>query len=325
MQRITDPTAAASLPAPPALTGSVGYFTGGSPGVTAATRVRYWWLNMIQEELMALLALVGITPDTTGANNAQVAQAIGLLGPTGQCRLVYTSGTVVTLTPSNGNRLRINGLSQQVPSAGVTLANTGLSASTLYYVYASMSGGVMQLAASTTGYAVSSTDGTKVKSGDATQALVGMVYPGAGTPGVFTDTPAWRGVASYFDRHTRPIAQGANFSSQGTTSGTPVEITAGVRATFLAWADEAVIAQTTAVIGVSGTGNTASNQIAFDGTVSGTAGQMYSYTSGEGASATGSASALLTEGAHYATAFGATSGGATGTWLSGGLTGAVRI
>jgi hypothetical protein len=80
MQRIHDPTAAPALPATPALTGPTGYFTWGVPGVTAPTIVRDWWLNMIQEELLALLTAAGITPDTTGANNTQVLQAIRALG-----------------------------------------------------------------------------------------------------------------------------------------------------------------------------------------------------------------------------------------------------
>src|SRR5208283_1937895 len=79
MQRIYDPTAAATLPAPPSLTGTVGYFTGGVPGISAATRVRYWFLNMLQEELMALLALAGITPDTTATVFNQVGASIQAL------------------------------------------------------------------------------------------------------------------------------------------------------------------------------------------------------------------------------------------------------
>ncbi len=79
MQRIYDPTAAATLPAPPSLTGTAGYFIGGVPGISAATRVRYWFLNMLQEELMALLALAGIAPDTTATVFTQVGSAIQAL------------------------------------------------------------------------------------------------------------------------------------------------------------------------------------------------------------------------------------------------------
>jgi hypothetical protein len=79
MQRIIDPTASATLPAPPALTGTTGYFNGAVPGVSAATRVRFWFLNMIQEELMAILAAGSVTADTTATNFTQVLASIRAL------------------------------------------------------------------------------------------------------------------------------------------------------------------------------------------------------------------------------------------------------
>ena len=72
MQRITDPTAVATLPPPPALTGTTGYFGPAVPGISAATRFRYWVANMWQEEMMSLLAAAGIAADTTGTVFNQV-------------------------------------------------------------------------------------------------------------------------------------------------------------------------------------------------------------------------------------------------------------
>ncbi|MBR7551793.1 hypothetical protein KC220_24955, partial [Mycobacterium tuberculosis] len=82
----------------------------------------------------------------------------------GQCRLSYVSGTQLKLSPYNGNNLIINGVPQQIPSAGVTLANTGLAASTKYYVYAYMNAGTMTLEAVTTAHATG-TNGVEQKSG----------------------------------------------------------------------------------------------------------------------------------------------------------------
>jgi hypothetical protein len=79
MQRIIDTTAVATLPAPPPLAGPAGYFSEGIPGSVAATRARGWWLNMVQEELIALLTAAGITPDTTGTEFNQVLAAINHL------------------------------------------------------------------------------------------------------------------------------------------------------------------------------------------------------------------------------------------------------
>jgi hypothetical protein len=106
MQRIHDATAAAALPAPPTLTGPIGYFTGGVPGAVTPTIVRDWWLNMIQEELLALLTAAGIAPDTTGTNFTQVLAAIRAI-TTGESsalvihQMFQTSGTY---TPAGAMR-----------------------------------------------------------------------------------------------------------------------------------------------------------------------------------------------------------------------------
>ena len=79
MQRITDPTASATVVAPPALTGTTGYFGPGVPGVSIATRFRYWYATMIQEELMSILAAAGVAADTTGTVFNQVVTSIQAL------------------------------------------------------------------------------------------------------------------------------------------------------------------------------------------------------------------------------------------------------
>ncbi|SAK88386.1 hypothetical protein AWB76_06323 [Caballeronia temeraria] len=77
MQRIDDATAATSLPTPEAA-GTPGYFTEGNPTAgTPATNVRGSWLNMIQEELMAVVTAGGVTPSKTTYN--QVYQALQAL------------------------------------------------------------------------------------------------------------------------------------------------------------------------------------------------------------------------------------------------------
>ena len=102
MQRIRDTTAAAALPAPPALTGPAGYFTGGAPGTVPATRVRYWWLNMLQEELLSILTAAGITPDTTGTNFHQVLDAIRA-GAGGATRYRLSAATTFYVSPAGND------------------------------------------------------------------------------------------------------------------------------------------------------------------------------------------------------------------------------
>lgn len=78
MFRIDDATAATALPAPEAA-GTEGYFTEGNPTAgTPATNVRGSWLNMIQEELRAIVVAGGLTPSKTTYN--QVLSAIKRIG-----------------------------------------------------------------------------------------------------------------------------------------------------------------------------------------------------------------------------------------------------
>ena len=181
--------------------------------------------------------------------NPQVTSS-GPAGPTGQtngqCRLVYSSGTLVTLTPYGGNGLVINGVLQTVPVGGVTL-NVSAASAGLNYVYAFMSGGTMTLAASATTYATG-TNGTPVKSTDATQALVGMVYVAGG---VFTAGL----VLSWYNRRlinllvsaTQTFVTGPGDDLQQLASTLP----------FLIWADDGYEASVTGVTwnGISYTGS----------------------------------------------------------------------
>lgn len=74
MFRIDTDTAAAALPTPGAA-GTPGYFTHGDPSTgTPATTVSADFLNMIQEELMAIVAAGALTPDKT--NHGQVLAAL---------------------------------------------------------------------------------------------------------------------------------------------------------------------------------------------------------------------------------------------------------
>lgn len=78
MYQIDDLTASPTLPALPTDNiGAPGYFTGGAPGIKPPTRVRFWWLNMIQEELRAICTAAGVGL-VKSANN-QVLTALTLL------------------------------------------------------------------------------------------------------------------------------------------------------------------------------------------------------------------------------------------------------
>lgn len=136
---------------------------------------------------------------TAAAASAAAAASIVQTSVVG-CRLNYVSATQIILVPTNGNVLPINGVLYAIPPVGVTLANTGLTAATMYWIYAYMNAGTMTLEASTTGFTEPVTEGGAYKTGDVTRTLVGGVYTGAGTPGIFVQTRGKHLVASYYNR-----------------------------------------------------------------------------------------------------------------------------
>ena len=119
-------------------------------------------------------AVAQVTYDARGRLTTVASVAIAIAASavsgsaTGQCAL-SKSGSNLILLPYNGNLLTINGANCTVPDAGVSLAPTGLTAGTTYFIYALASAGaVSSLEAVTTAHATSTTAGNKgveIKSG----------------------------------------------------------------------------------------------------------------------------------------------------------------
>ncbi len=101
MYQIDDPTCVQVDPGLP--TDAVvtpGFFSGGNPAVanSFATRVRYWWLNMVQTELVTIVAAAGIK--LAKGTNTQVLAALQVLFmPRGA---VMGNSKNTTLTPIAG-------------------------------------------------------------------------------------------------------------------------------------------------------------------------------------------------------------------------------
>jgi len=183
---------------------------------------------------------------TSDGTNYQVSARTPLVTQA-QCRLDYVSTTQIQLNRYNGQYLFINGQNEVIPATGPTLANTGLTAATLYYIYAYMSSGTMTLEASATAPTSDATFGIKIKTGDATRSLVGMVYMDAGTPGTFADSATARWVISYYNRVSAALT--VNSGGLLTVSSSPwVEISSTLRTAFLHWADETISCATTVMI-----------------------------------------------------------------------------
>jgi hypothetical protein len=95
MRRLANGTQVSALPTPAAAVGTPGYGTNGDPGGgQEASIFDATTFNIIQEEMMSVLAAAGVSPDNTGANVAQLLAALramfggtGLLGANGYMRL----------------------------------------------------------------------------------------------------------------------------------------------------------------------------------------------------------------------------------------------
>jgi hypothetical protein len=235
----------------------------------------------------------------------------GLSQEVGQCRLNYTSTTVLTLVPYGGQYIKIAGAIYAIPSAGVTLSNSGLSASTLYYIYAYISGGNVTLSASATAYATDTTAGNVgvvIRSGNNAYTLVGMAYTTSGS--LFIDDASNRQVLSYFNRTQKFLfGTAGNFSSTSTT----MVVATTIFINSLCWADDGICVW---MAGQSGmTGSFALQQAIFDNNTANTYGiSQYVY----GPTGSLNMPVLLggwhnpTEGRHsYYVAYGAVSGSGT--------------
>lgn len=264
MYQYDDPTVSATLPTP-AAAGTPGYFTDGSPTAgVAATELRSDFMNMIMMELLNVVEAAGETPSKTTYN--QVLTAIETLIQQrtghGQCRLSVASATSLVLKPYNGNSVIVNGVPLQLPSAGVSIANTGLAASTVYYVYLAGTTTSPSLVLSTTGH-VTASNGVEVMNTDATKTLVGMVW--ANASGQFSPSAAgnrllcrsWFNRSGTFDNITT-----ASFNITNTSIA---EISSTMRINFLCWADEATQVFTDGLI----QNNTAGSNITVAGYIDG--------------------------------------------------------
>jgi hypothetical protein len=243
----------------------------------------------------------------------------------GQGKFQYTSNTVCTLVPLNGNRVTFpNGAIATIPSGGVASTITNamlngtagqtLSASTLYYAYLAIVSGTPTIDWSTTAYATDANTGITIKSGDATRVLVGMAFTGAGP--VFNNSATTRGVRSW--HNDRGVSLVNSFTTNRTSnSGTMAEINTEIRCNFLLWAGEDVMGSVSGYVSNSSGGDGGRTGIGFDSTS--TAENGYTINDPTTANNPNGATAIinklgLSEGNHFATLIGAAELGGTATW-----------
>ena len=150
----------------------------------------------------------------------KISADFGLTGDA-QCVFERVSDTQCKLNPHGGNRIQIDGSIEEIPSGGVALSNSGLSVDTTYWVYAYMSSGTMTLEAVTTADAMDTGDsncGVRIKTGDSTRTLVGMVrLITLNSAAAFQDNATHRYTLSWFNK-TRKTATYKNSTSISSTN-----------------------------------------------------------------------------------------------------------
>lgn len=188
----------------------------------------------------------------------------------GQCRLTVDSTTQLSLQRFKGSYipLKIAGEweAKLIPASAPTLANTGLTTATLYYVYAFDNAGTLELEASTTAHATDSDTGVEIKSGDASRTLVGKVFLDAGTPGTFVNSITKRWCLNWFNRRGLDML-GVFTTTRTLTIGNPYgEVNAEIRIQFLTWADEGVLVSASGAYATAGGGNSSDVGLGIDST-----------------------------------------------------------
>lgn len=227
-------------------------------------------------------------------------------------RFLYVSATSCRLDPYNGNRILINGSIETIPSAGVTVSNGGLVSNTLYYAYVYMSSGTMTLEFSTTAPATDTTYGHRIKTGDGTRTLVGLVRANASSQ--FVDSLTQRFVASWVNPAARSLYRDMGNPSWTFTTNTELDSTR--RLEWVQFAGPVAL-----ILGARMSNNTAGQRVlvtlSLDGAAPiGSGVGAHSATGGYESAGSGSVCTDATVGYHYGTVMGSVTAN-TGTLSDG--------
>lgn len=231
-------------------------------------------------------------------------------------RLSYVSTTQIKLSPFNGSDIVINGQVVSIPSAGVTASNSGLSSSTLYYVYAYLNSGTLTLELSTTTHATDTAAGNvgvEIKSGDPTRSLVGAIRTTSGS--LFADSATQRFVRSWFNRKSAQI-QSAALGASASMNGSLTEATTSLRTEFVAWGDETLLISSALAYFNNTTGAVINTEFNLDGSTSLGAVAINGDGSGRVLPLSAFGAYVPSEGYHYLTVFTSLSSGTASVYSS---------
>ena len=154
--------------------------------------------------------------------------------------------------PYNGNFIKINGTNYTIPNAGIAgLANTAvfvngvagqnLAATTDYWVFAFINGGVVtadfRTAAAHTPSTTAGNEGVEILTGDDSRTLIGLCHT-FGASAIFVDSATQRFVVSWFNRRRRHLLNTFT-ATRTTTSNVQIELNSEIRCEFVIWNEDA--------------------------------------------------------------------------------------
>jgi hypothetical protein len=271
------------------------------------------------------LSNLGVTLGTAANNvpqldaNGQLDKGTYGLSECGYFKNVDTSN--VKFVPYKGNRVRVNGKWETIPSAGVNglrtncyvngVAGQTLATITAYWVYIFNNSGTLTLDFRTGGHSTSTTDGSEVCTADTTRALVGWVR--TDSAGQFADGSVSSNtslyVLSWFNRRWKMVVSAGGSGNANTASSSYVGASTAFTVNYGTWGDEPVIADLLAFMFASGTQfDAAFGTVGFDSvTPASNAPALCVQTPNTGeniaASATVQIPVVQSEGAHQATVY----------------------
>ncbi|CAB3766290.1 hypothetical protein [Paraburkholderia solisilvae] len=235
-----------------------------------------------------------------------------LIASAGAFRLSFASPNLV-LKPYRGTQVLLPGIGVVTLPASLTLAPSGLTASTLYFIYLTVADGTPTLVASTTTHTTDPT-GVEVMSGDNTKLLVGMEFA--------TSPTAWAGLCRSWRNDLGYASVVPLTVSTGTASETYVEISATLRVPFLIWAGESIRAGMSGSTFSTNANVSSISAMALDGAVVDGYSVNTPTIAGGANSLPAAVSTLIsgvTEGFHFVTLFGASGNGAFSVeWVGSG-------
>jgi len=151
--------------------------------------------------------------------------------------LFVVASNVLVLTGRGSFKFFINGVNYQIdPTNFPAISNSGLSPSTLYYVYAYWTGAAIALEFSSSTAFSTGTYGQLIKSGDQSRTYVGMIYTTSGS--TFVDSATQRFCASYYNRTLKPVQRAPLIALRTTTATSMTEFNSAERIEFITHGDE---------------------------------------------------------------------------------------